>query len=137
MRSYAYAIVYIVSVLAFGLAARPEIGEDYVRGLGLAWTVLVLIWIVEVAIVYQDRYRSLPDDRRSRMLFPRRVWGMGIAYLTALGGIVKVVIEQLHKPIVPEGLPLLVVTLAAATYWLWPLRGHEYKLKEREAPLRS
>lgn len=132
VKPYFYAITYVLSVLAFFLATDPEIWQDYLRVLALAMGVLIFLWIIQAAVIYQRRYRSLPAGKKNRMVPVIHVWGMGIAYGIAVAPSSERVIEYFGEPVQWDGLPILIASYAFASVWLWPLVRHERSMEHRE-----
>jgi hypothetical protein len=127
-----YLIVYAVSVLAFGYSAEPSLAADYLRVAALAGTVVVIAWVLEIATLHTINWRATPAERR-RGQPPARVWGMGVAFLLTMSALIRDVIDLLHGPIRPGGVPLLAAALVASAYWLWPLRSDEWSWRRRIA----
>lgn len=132
LRDYYYALIYAVSALVFIVVTEPKVADDYARIAGLALAVLIVLWTIMSAAVYQRRYSALPPERRGRMMKPYLAWWMGAAFLLAVSDNIYKVATLFGKPIEPAALPLLYAILLAAAVWLYPLVSMEFKMKRRE-----
>lgn len=129
---YTYAVVYVLSVAAFIAVIHPSIVEDYVRACALGFAIIVALWTVQSALIYQARYTSLPPERRGRMMDPKLAWAMGVAFIGSLALNARQVLELVGRPLEWYGAPALLLVMAAATYWLLPLIRHERNMRKKE-----
>lgn len=134
---YTYAVVYVLSVAAFIAAVEPSVVEDYFRVGTAAAMVVILLWMVQSALIYQRRYHALPPEKRGRMMAPKLAWSMGASSILSFALNARAMFDLVGSELKWYGAPAILVVLALSAAWLGPLIRHERKMQQREKAIRT